>query len=29
VLLEELRAGDEIDVQAYEVGWVGVTQEAK
>jgi hypothetical protein len=29
VLLEELRAGDEIHVQAYEIGGVGATQEAK
>jgi hypothetical protein len=29
VLLEELRAGDEIHVQAYEAGRAGVTQEAK
>lgn len=29
VLLEELRAGDEIHVQAYESGGAGATQEAK
>jgi hypothetical protein len=29
VLLEELMAGDEIHVQAYEIGGSGATQEAK
>jgi hypothetical protein len=29
VLLEELRPGDEIHVQAYEIGGAGATQEAK
>ena len=29
VLLEDLRPGDEIHVQAYESGGAGVTQEAK
>jgi hypothetical protein len=29
VLLEELRTGDEIHVQAYEIGGAGATQEAK
>jgi hypothetical protein len=29
VLLDELRAGDELHVQAYEAGGTGATQEAK